>query len=332
MNSDDTSASAPCTAPRFDPVIQKLVDRFEAGRARRFQPEDLPKMRSGYAGMVRDQTLGPGVSITNIEAAGVPVRLYRPVAEGPLPLHVYCHGGGFVMGSALSGESDGPLSRRAAEARCLVASVEYRLAPEHPFPAGVEDAYAALVGLVRQAGAFGVDPRAVSVGGASSGGNFAAVLALMTRDRHGPPLMLQLLEIAGTDLTKSSHAWRNPAPGHDTTRERDLAMVDVYLIKQADRAHPYASPLFAPDLSGLAPAYVMNAEFDPRRDECEAYVARLRDAGVAATSRTLAGHVHGSLAIPGWPPAEAWQAEANRILAKANLAALAGADTARRGV
>ena len=156
--------------------------------------------------------------------------------------------------------------------------------PEHRFPAGVEDSFAALAALVGQAAALGVAAEAVSVGGVSPGGNFAAAVALMARDRGGPALILQLLEIAGTDLTKSSYAWRNFAPGHDTTRERDLAMVDLYLPDAASRAHPYASPLFAPDLSGLPPAYVMNAEFDPRRDECEAYVARLRDAGVAAVA------------------------------------------------
>src|SRR6201999_4585247 len=102
---------------------------------------------------------------------------------------------------------------------------------------------------------------------------------------------LQLLEIAGTDLTKSPYAWRHPAPGHDTTRERDLAMVDLYLPDLAARAHPYASPLFAPDLTSLPPAYLMNAEHDPRRDECEAYAARLRDAGGNAVCRTMAGHV-----------------------------------------
>ena len=225
-------------------------------------------------------------------------------------LHVHFHGGGFVLGSVLSGQFDGALSRRAAQSGALVASVEYRLAPEHRFPAGVEDSYAALKGLVARADDLAVATAAVSVGGVSSGGNFAAVVALIARDRGGPPLMLQLLEIAGTDLTKSSYAWRNFAPGHDTTRERDLAMVDLYLSSLPERAHPYASPLFAPDLASLPPAYVMNAEFDPRRDECEAYVARLRDAGVEAVARTMPGHVHGSMSLPDWAPALAWEAEA----------------------
>lgn len=267
--------------------------------------------------------MDPAVTIEDITANGIPVRLYRPKLAGDLPLHVHYHGGGFILGSALSGESDGLLSRRAAGAGCVVASVEYRLAPEHPFPAGIEDSYAALAGLAGQARQLKFAANAISVGGISSGGNFAAVTALMAAERKGPKLALQLLEIAGTDLTKSSAAWRTFRRGHDTTRERDLALIDLYLPLN-QRAHPHASPLFAPDLAGVAPAYVMNGEFDPRRDECEAYVARLKDAGVPAIARTMAGHVHGSLAIPGWPPADAWQAEAIRAIRVAHECALSG--------
>jgi acetyl esterase len=310
----------------FDPVVEKMIERFQANAARPFNPAKLARSREAFSAGAQDRTLAKGVSVEDITVDGVPVRLYRPAAQGPLPLplHVYCHGGAFIVGSALSGECDGLLSRRAAAAGCVVASVEYRLAPEHPWPAGIEDCHAALAGLVARAGELGLRPDAVTLGGKSSGGNFAAVVALMARDRGGPALALQLLEIAGTDLTKSTAAWRNPAPGHDTTRERDLELIDLYLTRLADRAHPYASPLFAQDLSGVAPAYVMSGEFDPRRDECEAYVVRLRDAGVQAVARTLPGHVHGSDGITGWAPADAWQAEANAVLAQAHAAIEAG--------
>jgi acetyl esterase len=301
-----------------------MLERFEANMARPFRAEDVPAIRERFARMGAPTTLAEGVSMQDVEVRGVQVRLYRPPVEGPLPLHLHLHGGGFIFGSALSGAHDGVLSRRAAATRSLVASVQYRKAPEHRFPAGIEDSYAALAGLVEDAANLGIEPRAVSVGGVSSGGNFAAVLALMARDRGGPSLILQLLEIAGTDLTKSSYAWRNFRRGHDTTRERDLAMVDLYLPDLPSRADPYASPLFARDLMGLPPAWVMNAEHDPRRDECEAYVARLQDAGVEAVARTQAGHVHGSMSLPDWAPAQAWEAEANRVLAAANVAALAG--------
>nr|WP_240148362.1 alpha/beta hydrolase [Diaminobutyricibacter tongyongensis] len=273
-----------------------------------------------------DLSDGPvdGVEIRDVVIGDVPVRLYRPPSERTLPLHVYYHGGGFILGSALSGELDGLLARRALDAGCLVASVEYRLAPEHPFPAGVDDCYSAFAGLIAQANEYGVDVDVVTVGGGSAGGNLAAVVALMARDKNGPRIALQLLEIAGLDLTSSSHAWRNPGPGHDSTREADVAWNDRHLSSPAERVHPYVSPYFAADLEGVAPAYVMNAEFDPRRDECEAYVARLQDAGVPAVSRTMAGHVHGSVALPDWQPARDWRAEVNAVLAAANRAALAG--------
>jgi acetyl esterase len=307
----------------FDEPVRQLLERYREGAKRPFDPAKLPQARAGFSAQSRDRGVADRVSVVDIDAGGVPVRLYRPALDGQLPLHLYCHGGAFIVGSALSGESDGLLSRRAAAAGCVVASVEYRLAPEHPFPAGIEDCYAALDDLAARAAAFGLSD-VISVGGKSSGGNFAAVVALMAKDRDGPPLALQLLEIAGTDLTKSTAAWRTPGPGADTTRERDLALIDLYLPTVADRADPYASPLFARDLAGLAPAYVMNAEFDPRRDECEAYVVRLKDAGVEAVARTMPGHVHGSDGLAGWAPAEAWQAEANAVLASAHTLAAAG--------
>ncbi len=309
--------------PQFDPVISRMLEMFEASRTRPFDVANIVQTRQRLSANAKDRKVNSGVAVEDVTVDGVPVRLYRPKIEDALPLHVHFHGGGFVLGSALSGEYDGLLSNRAASARCVVASVEYRLAPEHPFPAGVEDSYTALVGLAARAGEMRFTPNAISIGGISSGGNFAAVVALMARDRKGPELALQLLEIAGTDLTKSSAAWRTFRPGHDTTRERDLALCDLYL-PLTSRAHPYASPLFAPDLAGVAPAYVMNGEFDPRRDECEAYVVRLKDAGVPAIARTMPGHVHGSMAIAGWPPADAWQAEAIRAIAMAHECALAG--------
>ena len=308
----------------FGHPVERMLERFEANMNRPFRAEDLPAIRERFSRMGAPTIIAEGVSMRDVEVRGAVVRLYRPSAADPLPLHLHLHGGGFIFGSALSGAHDGPLSRRAVAAGAMVASVEYRKAPEHPFPAGIEDSYAALAGLVEDAAVFGIERRAVSVGGVSSGGNFAAALALMARDRGGPPLILQLLEIAGVDLTKSSYAWRHFRRGHDTTRERDLAMVDLYLPDHPSRADPYASPLFARDLRGLPPAWVMNAEHDPRRDECEAYVARLQDAGVEAVASTQAGHVHGSMSLPDWAPAQAWEAEANRVLAAANAAALAG--------
>jgi acetyl esterase len=308
----------------LDPIVVGYLASLHAMADHTPSVDDIPALRiqvdalmGAAAGAILES-----VTIEDRVIDEIPVRLYRPAGDGPFALHVYFHGGAFIFGSALSGNDDQMLATRAQAAGCVVASVEYRLAPEHRFPAGVEDCYQALLGLVEAADELGVDSGRVTVGGASSGGNFAAVVALMCAERGGPALRLQLLEVAGTDLTKTSHAWRNPAEGHDTTREADLALIDMYLNDLPERAHPHASPLFAPDLSGVASTYVMNAEYDPRRDECEAYVARLQDAGVSATTRTLEGHVHGSMGIPGWEPAIRWQDEANHILALANSNAL----------
>jgi len=306
----------------LDAPVRELLGQLRSMTSGGVGVDDVPQLRMFT---LPDLSDGPidGVVISDVVIEGVPVRLYRPSSADSLPLHVYFHGGGFILGSALAGDSDGLLSRRALDAGCLVASVEYRLAPEHRFPAGVEDCYTALTGLVADASRYGVEREAVTVGGVSSGGNVAAVVALMARDRNGPALALQLLEAAGTDLTKTSAAWRNPRPEHDTTREADLAMIDLYLSSIAERALHYASPLFAPDLAGVAPAYLVNGEFDPRRDECEAYATRLRDAGVQAVCATMPGHIHGSFTLPDWPPAREWRAATNAVLGSANSAALA---------
>jgi acetyl esterase len=304
--------------------VRELLERYRS-MGDSLNLDDLPKIRAVAIPTDLDLSDGPvdGVEISDVVIAEVPVRLYRPPAADELPLHVYYHGGGFILGSALSGELDGYLSRRALDAQCLVASVEYRLAPEHRFPAGVNDCYAAFSRLHADAERYGIAREVITVGGGSAGGNLAAVVALMARDLSGPRITLQLIEIAGLDLTDSSRAWRNPGLGHDTTREADVAWNDLHLSSPAERVHPYVSPFFAPNLAGVAPAYVMNAEFDPRRDECEAYVARLRDAGVQAVSRTMTGHIHGSLMLPDWQPARDWRAEANSVLAAAHEAALA---------
>ncbi|MCU1525696.1 MAG: hypothetical protein JWO18_2590 [Microbacteriaceae bacterium] len=310
------------------PVLE-LLDGYKAMGGASLDLNDptvLATIRAMAIDTDQDLSDGPvdGVEISDVVIGDVPVRLYRPSAEGKLPLHVYYHGGGFILGSALSGELDGLLSRRAFDAHCVVASVEYRLAPEHKFPAGVNDCYTALSGLVADAERYGLNSDVVTVGGGSAGGNLAAVVALMSRDKNGPRIVLQLLEIAGLDLTSSSHAWRNPTAANDSTREADVAWNDRHLSSPAERVHPYVSPFFAADLSGVAPAYVVNAEFDPRRDECEAYVARLQDAGVHAVGRTMKGHVHGSVTIRDWQPARDWRAEVNAVLASANQTALAG--------
>jgi acetyl esterase len=248
-------------------------------------------------------------------------RVYTPTGTGPFPIHVYFHGGGWIVGSAYDPGTDLLSQSRCAEATTIVVNVDYRLAPEFVFPTGVEDCYRSVVWAVENAAKLNGDASRVSVGGASAGGNLAAAVSVMLQDRKGPKLVLQLLEIAELDCTKSTYLWRYGHPNYDVTREDDLLGVDVYLPSPADKVHPYASPMMAPDLSDVAPVYALSAEFDPRRDSVEMYAARINDAGGEAVTRTMLGHIHGSSMLTDtWEPARRWAAEANAALRHANSA------------
>ena len=203
----------------------------------------------------------------------ITVRVYRPEGDGPFPCHVYFHGGGFWLGNL--DMSDASCRATAIDAGCVVASVDYRLAPEAQFPVPAEDCFTALTWVVDHAADLGIDTSRVSVGGGSAGGNLAAVVSLMARDRGGPPLVLQVLEIPVTDLTMSQPSVRDNGVGYLLTTRSIEQYTAYYLEDPADAMHPYASPLLADDLTGLPPAVVMTAEFDPLRDEGEAYAACL---------------------------------------------------------
>ena len=228
-----------------------------------------------------------------VDGGEITVRIYTPFGQGPFPAHLYLHGGGFWLGRP--DHFDSNCQATADGAGCVVVSVDYRLAPEHKFPTAPEDCYAALLWLVDHAAELDVDPTRVSVGGGSAGGNLTAVVALMARDRNGPELVFQLLEIPVTDLTGSQPSIVENGSGYMLTKEGMELCVEYYLADPADKTHPYASPLLADDLSGLPPALVMTAEFDPLRDEGEAYGRRLAEAGVPTSIRRWEGQFHGSI-------------------------------------
>jgi len=227
-----------------------------------------------------------------INGAEIAVRIYRPEREGALPAHVYLHGGGFWLGSLDS--CDNPCREICVGADAVVFSVGYRLAPEHPFPTGPEDCYAALCWLVENAEELGVDPNAISIGGESAGGGLAAVVALMARDREGPSLVMQVLGIPVTDLTMSQPSVKELGTGYLLTQAGMIEYREHYLSRDEDMIHPYASPLLAPDLSSLPPALVMTMEYDPLRDEGEAFARRLVEAGTPTRHIRWLRHVHGS--------------------------------------
>ena len=217
----------------------------------------------------------------------ITARVYRPDADGPLPGYLYLHGGGWWLGTL--DQSDSACRGIATDAACVVVSLDYRLAPEHKFPTAPEDSYAALLWIVDHADELGVDSARIAVGGGSAGGNLAAVVSLMARDRGGPELVLQVLEIAALDFT---------------TPDKEQ-YVDLYLGDRDNATNPYASPLLAPDLSGVPPALVMSAEFDTLAKEDAAYAQRLRDAGIAVEERCWEGQFHGSMRLAKLIPDEA---------------------------
>ena len=238
-------------------------------------------------GMVRDLTadgpLGP-----------IPLRVYRPAgvpASTPLAVLVFFHGGGWVIGDL---ETHDVLCRQlTAGSGVSVVSVDYRLAPEHKFPAAVDDAWAATRWVVAHAGELAVDASRLAVGGDSAGGNLAAVVALLARGEGAPAIAVQVLIYPVADLVGETRSYRDFAEGYLLTREGMRWFIAHYLTAEAEAADWRASPLRAQSLAGLPPALIVTAGFDPLRDEGEAYAERLRDAGVRVDSVCYGGMIHG---------------------------------------
>src|ERR1051325_6637444 len=224
-------------------------------------------------------------AVNNLTADGphgpIPVRVYRPVganADTALPVLVYFHGGGWVIGDL---ETHDVLCRQlTAEAGIEVVAVDYRLAPEAKFPAAVDDAWAATKWVVANAGKLGADPTRIAVGGDSAGGNLAAVVALLARDAGAPAIALQVLLYPVTDTSTETASYRQCADGYLLTRDGMQWFFDHYLKSPAEASDWRIAPLRAPSHAGVAPAVVITAGFDPLRDEGEAYARKLREAGV----------------------------------------------------
>jgi acetyl esterase len=223
-------------------------------------------------------------------AQPIPVRVYTPAAGEQRPALVYFHGGGWVICDLDT--HDRECRALANLSGCTLISVDYRLAPEHPFPAAVEDAYAATRYVADHAAEFQVDPRRIAVGGDSAGGNLAAVVALMARDQGAPRLAFQLLVYPVVDFNDSSPSMGEFAEGYFLTRALGDYFFGHYIPRVQDRLSVQASPLYAADLSGLPPALVITAECDMLRDQGEAYARKLRDAGVAVTAKRYDGVFH----------------------------------------
>jgi acetyl esterase/lipase len=287
----------------FDPELQPFVELFPYSEI-----TDLAAARQRTAALVEPMNAmvdTTGITVTDAKVPGhdgspnVPVRIYAPEGEAPLdgrPALLDIHGGGFVSGSASM--EHGFATHVARKIGAVVVAVEYRLAPEHPFPAGVEDCYATLDWMHQQWDVLGIDRSRIGVGGQSAGGGLSAAVALMARDRGGPPLCFQFLGIPELDHRLDTMSMRTFVDTPMWHRRNAELSWEAYLGAEPQDVSPYASPSVAQDLTGLPPAYVTTMEFDPLRDEGILYALRLMEAGVSVELHTFPGTFHGSAAVP----------------------------------
>ncbi|MEU6123050.1 alpha/beta hydrolase [Streptomyces sp. NPDC047123] len=310
--------------PRARPLVAALTASFpdlggavtDAAEARR-----ILAAAAGAAPARRGTPLavGPVVDRTVPGPPGapeIPVRLYLPDPErhpGPRPTVVFFHGGGYALCGLDS--HDATARGLAARAGAAVVSVDYRLAPEHRFPAAVDDAYAALCWAAGECAALGGDPGALVAAGDSSGGGLAAAVALRARDEKGPAIALQVLLYPVLDAAQDSPSYRENAHGGFLTAAHLRWFWQQYLGPDGDGRHPLASPLRAADLGGLPPVHLVTAGCDPLRDEDLAYAERLRAAGTGVTVAHFPRMFHGFLGFPHLLPdaGQAWTDAAEAI-------------------
>lgn len=287
----------------FDPELLPLVEMLP-----RSDFGDVATSRAGLAALIAPMHAHvdtSGMTIEDRDVPGpdgdppVPVRVYTPSGAAPTggrPALLDIHGGGFVVGDIEM--EHGIAAAITRELGAVVVVVDYRLAPEHPFPAGVEDCYAALSWLHAESAVLGVDPARIAVGGQSAGGGLSAATALLARDRGGPPLCFQFLGIPELDHrleTTSMRTFVDTPMWHRANAELSWS---YYLGPEPGEISPYASPALAKDLAGLPPAYVTTMEFDPLRDEGILYALRMMEAGVSVELHSYPGTFHGSAALP----------------------------------
>lgn len=291
----------------LDPGLQVMLEQLAQMGGPTTREVGAVQARELYLGM--SLLNGDPVEIARVDdatVAGLPARVYASSDGRSLPIVLWFHGGGWTIGDLDS--ADRSCRRLAAGTDALVVSIDYRLGPEHPYPAAADDCFAALRWLRDNGGSLGGDPDRIAVGGDSAGGNLAAVVALAARDA-GIPLRHQLLVYPVTDCTMSSASYDANGEGYLLTRDTMAWFIENY-AGSADPKDPRVSPLFADDVAGVAPALVITAEFDPLRDEGEAYAERLRDAGVEVEVRRFDGQTHSFFELTTITPTAAGEAMA----------------------
>ena len=281
----------------LDPEIQVLLDAMNAVPGPPPEQVTVAEARAAHA-EESARLSGAGEPVAEVRdlvipgpAGDLPARVYRSETRGEPPgVLAYFHGGGWCLGTLDS--FDAVCRALANAARAMVVSVDYRLAPEHPYPAAVEDAEASTRWLAAHAPGLGGDPGRLAIGGDSAGGNLAAIVARRLRDAGGPPLRFQALIYPALDAARDTASYGENAEGYGLTAASMRRWWDMYL-GGADRLHPDASPVRADDLAGLPPAFVLTVDKDPLRDEGEEYAHALEAAGVPVTLRRYDGAIHG---------------------------------------
>ncbi|MFB6071599.1 MAG: alpha/beta hydrolase [Halobacterium sp.] len=278
--------------------VLAAMDAMDAPDVHELPPEEARALREEFfanadpitdVGSVEDRTV-PGPD------GEIPVRVYAPDSDGPHPVVAFFHGGGFVLGDLDS--HDAPCRVLASDADVVVVSVDYRRAPEHPFPAPVEDSYAVTEWLAANAGEVGGDPGRLAVAGDSAGGNLAAVVALAARDRDGPAVTHQALVYPVVDYRDRHYPSRvENAEGYFLTADSMAYFEDHYVPSWVHRPNPYLSPLAADSHADLPPATVVTCGFDPLRDEGVAYAEALESAGVSVSHHHFDDLIHGVMSM-----------------------------------
>ena len=280
-----------------DPQFQSIIDQSRMMPPLSEIPLEL--VRGGMAAPAAEPT--PVAQVIDRTIPGphgdIKIRIYRPHARDGLPLLLFMHGGGFILGDLDS--HDEAARVLTMKANCVTVAVDYRLAPEYPFPAAPEDCFVALKWAAEHAGEFGADASRIAVAGDSAGGNLAAVMALRARDEGGPALVGQVLIYPAADLEDANEFQPAPDGQYYFLNRHDGAYFNsLYLVDMANARHPHASPMFAETLDGVPPALVITAEYDPLCRQGEAFAEQLKAAGVETTLTRYPGAIHGFVTMP----------------------------------
>ncbi len=310
----------------LDPFLAPLLATLPPAPAEIIDIAAFRAQENASAAALAERLLEPAPPVRSkqtftvrVQDGEITLNVFHPFSNGPHPVHLYFHGGGWIGGTIHSSVIDILCQERAAGANCIVVAVDYRKAPEHPFPTAVNDSYTALLWVAEHLDELGGLPNLITVGGGSAGANLAAALCLKTRDEKGPKIAFQLLEVPALDLTLGSPSARRNAKGYGLTEQTLQMCRRLYLSAESDATNPYASPLLAEDLKGLPPAHIMSAEFDPLADDGARYAERLRFAGIPATFTLQLGHIHMSNAFTKvMASARTWREEGLQILRAAH--------------